>query len=122
MIKRQILAFLARFGLSIFGMWVCITLFGTIIGEYDFRLFIAAGLIFAIVNTVVRPLVTLFSLPLIVLTMGLFTFLVNVAMISISVWILPNVEMSFLNATLASIVMSAINGLVNLAFSPYNIK
>lgn len=122
MIKHQIIEFLTRFMLSVFGMWVCITLFGHISGSYNIGLFILAGLIFSLVNSIVKPLITLFSLPLIVLTMGLFTFLVNVAMVSISIWIIPGVTMNFIDATMSAIVMSLINGLVNLWITPYNIN
>lgn len=122
MIKHQIIEFLTRFMLSILGMWVCITLFGHISGSHDIRLFILAGLIFSLVNSIVKPLITLFSLPLIVLTMGLFTFLVNIAMVSISIWIIPGVTMNFIDATMSAIVMSAINSIVNLWITPYNIN
>lgn len=120
MIKHQLLAFALRWLLSSFGMWICITLFGTIIGDYDYKLFILAGLIFSLVNSVVRPLATMFALPLIVFTMGLFTILINTAMVALTIWLLPGVEMNFWQAALSSIVMSIANGLVNFWITPYN--
>lgn len=122
MIKNQIIAFLLRWALSTLGMWISISLFGTIIGDYDIWLFVFAGFVFSLVNALVRPLATTFALPLIVLTMGLFTILINTAMVAITVWIIPEVTMDFWGATLSSIVMSIANGLVNFWLTAYNKK
>ena len=122
MIKRQLLGFTVRWVLSSFGMWIAITLFGTITGAYDAWLFIAAGLIFSLVNALVRPFATTMALPLIVLTMGIFTIIINTAMVALTIHLLPNVAMSFLGAAASSIIMSIINGLVNFWITPYNRK
>ena len=122
MIKQQILAFIFRWASSTFGMWICINLFGTIVGNYDAWLFVLAGLVFSIVNSVVKPLATTFTLPLIIVSMGLFTILINTAMVGLTIWILPNVSMDFLGATFSSIIMSIANGLVNFSTPLYNNK
>lgn len=122
MIKHQILAFIFRWALSSFGMWICITLFGTIVGDYSAWLFVLAGLIFSLVNSFVRPLATTFTLPLIVISMGLFTILINTAMVGLTIWILPNVTMNFVGAVFSSIIMSIANGLVNFWTPLYNNK
>ncbi len=120
MIKRQIVAFLLGWALSTLGMWISITLFGVITGDYNAWLFVLAGLIFSIVNTVIRPLATVFSLPLIIVSLGLFTIIINTSMVALTIWIMPNVTMDFWGAVLSSIVMSIANGLVNFGLSPYN--
>ena len=122
MIKQQIFAFILRWVLSAFGMWICITLFGTIIGPYNVWLFILAGLVFSLVNSLVKPFATTFTLPLIILSMGLFTILINAAMISLTIWLIPNVTMDFLGTVFSSIVMSIVNGLVNFSTPLYNNK
>ncbi|MBQ3306448.1 phage holin family protein [Candidatus Saccharibacteria bacterium] len=122
MIKRQLLGFLARWVLSSFGMWICITLFGKIYGENSFWLFILAGLIFSVVNSLVRPLMTLMALPLIVFTMGLFTLIINIAVVGLAIWLTPDVSMDFMGALLSSLVMSLVNGVVNFWISPYTSK
>lgn len=122
MIKKQFFGFLARWVLSSFGMWICITLFGKIYGESTFWLFVLAGLIFSIVNSLIRPLITLMALPLIVFTMGLFTLLINTAIVALAIWLTPNVTMDFTGAILSSLVMSLVNGVVNFWISPYTSK
>src|SRR5450830_104366 len=45
------------------------------------------GLIFGLVNAFVKPLVSLLSLPLTVLTLGLFTIVINAAMLYLTSWL-----------------------------------
>lgn len=120
MIKDQIFVFLLRWAFSSAGMWLCITLFGHLSGESTFWLYVVAGLIFSLVNSVIKPLATLVSLPLIILTLGLFVLLINTAMVGLTIWILPNVEISFGGAILSALTMSMINYLVNFLVPAYN--
>lgn len=48
---------------------------------------IIIGLIFGIVNTLIKPVVTLFSLPLIVLSLGIFTLVVNALMLLLTAYL-----------------------------------
>ena len=48
---------------------------------------LVVGLIFGIVNAIVRPLTKLLSLPLIILTLGLFIFVVNALMLQFTSWL-----------------------------------
>lgn len=122
MVKQQILFFLLRWLVSSTAMWLCINLFGTIIGEQNIWLYVAAGLIFSLVNSFIKPLATLISLPLIIFTLGFFTLVVNVAMVALTIWILPGVEMGFWGVVGSTIVISLINGLVNFLVPAYNEK
>lgn len=101
-------------------MWVCLSLFATIDQQANVWLFVVAGLVFSLVNSIVKPLVTTFALPLIIVSMGIFTILINVGMVALSVWILPTVRISFFGATMSALTMSVINGLANLLLPDYN--
>jgi len=48
---------------------------------------LVVGMIFGLVNTFIRPLVRLFTFPLLILTLGLFTFIINAMMLSITSWL-----------------------------------
>ena len=119
---RSIIGFLARWALSSLGMWICITLFGVITGENRFEIYVVAGLVFSLVNSIVRPLATMVAVPLIFFTMGLFKLVINIAIVGITIWIVPDVSMSLGGACLSSLVMSLVNGLVNFWIKPYTIK
>ncbi len=121
MVKRQFFRFILRWFVSSVAMYICINCFATLKPEAEwmrtsFWLYLGAGLIFSIVNTVVKPLLTIFALPLIIVTMGLFTVIVNTAMVGLTIWIMPDVNITFLGAVESCLLMSAINYLVNLAF------
>jgi putative membrane protein len=45
------------------------------------------GLIFGVVNALVKPLVSLLSLPITILTLGLFTIVINAAMLYLTSWL-----------------------------------
>lgn len=56
----------------------------------------AVALIFGAVNTVIRPIVILLSLPLNILTLGLFTFVINALMLLLTSGIAQRLGLGFL--------------------------
>jgi putative membrane protein len=97
-------------------MWLVINLFGSIDANVSggVWLYAVAGLVLSLVNSIVRPLVTLLSLPMIILSMGVFTILINIAMMALTIWILPGVHIDLIGAVLGTLTISVLNGLVNL--------
>lgn len=76
----------------------------------DFGGAIVAALVLGIVNAVIRPVVLLLTLPLNILTLGLFTFVVNAIMLYIVAGVTHRVRLdSFLAAFLGAIVLSVIS-------------
>lgn len=114
--KRQFLVFLIRWPLNSIGLWIAVRLLGTGVSdaeiESSFGVFLLAGLIFSIINSVLRPLVIILSLPAILLTLGLFIFVVNGFMVWVSLQLTPGLEMSFWNSILAGMILSLINYIV----------
>lgn len=53
------------------------------------------GIIFGLINAFIRPVVKLFTLPLLVLTLGLFTFIINALMLGITSWISGRLQLGF---------------------------
>jgi putative membrane protein len=69
--------------------------------------FLLAGLLLGIVNAVVRPVVVFLTLPLTVLTLGLFLFVVNAAMLAFVASLLEQFTISgFFAALLGSVIVS----------------
>jgi putative membrane protein len=56
---------------------------------------VLVALLFGLVNAVIKPIAKLLSFPAIVLTLGLFTFIVNAFMLQITEWISDAVGLSF---------------------------
>lgn len=103
--------------------WICnvIALFvaawilsGVSYGNQWWTLFIAAA-VFTLVNAWVKPILTVLSIPFIVVTLGLFYFLINVLMLYLTDWIVPDFEIkTFWWGVLAAIIVSIMNGLLNM--------
>jgi putative membrane protein len=103
--------------------WICnvIALFvaawilsGVSYGNQWWTLFIAAA-VFTLVNAWVKPILAVLSIPFIVVTLGLFYFLINVLMLYLTDWIVPDFEIkTFWWGVLAAIIVSVMNGLLNL--------
>jgi len=77
MIKQFLLRWLVNF----LGLWMAANLVTGITYGDKVRYLILAALIFSIVNALIRPLVIILALPAIVLTLGLFTLVVNTLML-----------------------------------------
>jgi putative membrane protein len=54
-----------------------------------------AALVFGLVNALIRPLVTLLTCPLIILTLGLFTLVINAGMLLLASWLAGIVGLGF---------------------------
>jgi len=71
-----------------------ITLEGDSTGETILTLVIVA-VIFGLVNLVIKPIIKLLSLPLIILTLGLFIFIVNALMLQLTSWLASVWDLNF---------------------------
>ena len=56
---------------------------------------LVVGLIFGVVNAFVRPVVTLLSLPFIILTLGLMIFVINALMLMLTGWLAGQLGVAF---------------------------
>lgn len=73
------------------------------------------ALFLGIVNMLLKPILILITLPINILTLGLFTFVINGVIILLASWAVKGFQVSgFWIAVLFSIVLSLINYLMNL--------
>ena len=117
--QQQFLVFFIRWALNSFGLWVAVRLFGTGYQNVEvttgFWGFILAGLIFSVVNSLLKPLAVVLSLPAILLTLGLFVLVVNGFLVYLSLLLAPGISMSFINSIITGIILSLINYIVSAA-------
>ncbi|MFF0108945.1 phage holin family protein [Streptomyces hirsutus] len=95
-----------------------ITLSGDSTGK-EIGTLILVALIFGVVNSLVKPLVQLISLPLLVLTLGLFTLVVNALMLLLTSWLADVFDLSFhvegfWTAVLGGLVVSVVSWALNV--------
>jgi len=117
--KQQFLVFIIRWVLSSFGLWIAVRLLGSGYENVEITAgisgYLIAGFIFSIVNSVLKPLAVILSLPAILLSLGLFMLVVNGALVYLSILLSPGIEMSFFNSILTGIILSLINYIVSAA-------
>jgi len=75
--------------------------------------FLLAGLIFSVINSVLKPIIVILSLPAILLTLGLFMIIVNGLLVYISLRFTPGISMSFINSVLTGMILSLVNYIVS---------
>jgi putative membrane protein len=120
-------SFLIKTAVNGVALWVAALAVGGIrLGEDDpalsTRLLTIAlvALIFGVINAVIKPVVALLSLPFIVLTLGLFTLIVNAFMLQITAWIAEPlgldfaVDSFFWDAVVGAIVITLVSMVLNV--------
>jgi putative membrane protein len=104
--------FLIRWAVSALGLWVAQAIVPGMRIQGAATLWIAA-LLLGFVNAVVRPLLVFFTLPITVLTLGLFLLVINAAMLGLVAAMLERFTISgFWSALLGAIVVSLVSWLV----------
>ncbi len=71
--------------------------------------YLLIALIFAAVNVLVKPLLKLFSFPLLLLTLGLFLIVINAAMFGLTAWLTDRLSVDGVGpAVIAALIISAV--------------
>ncbi len=118
-------AFIVRLLVNAFAIWLTTLL----VSGFEFVgadtdggmvvILLVVALIFGLVNSIVRPIVSFLSLPLYILTLGLFTLVVNALMLLLTAWITGQTDWGiriegFWVAVLAALLISVFSFLVSL--------
>jgi putative membrane protein len=116
--------FLLRWLVNFLGLWAAAELMtGSINYNANLRVLLIAALIFSLVNATIRPLVVILSLPAIVLTLGLFTLVVNAFMLYLVTKIYPSFHLrSFWTAVVATVIIWVVNYLLTELLEPKHEK
>ena len=81
---------------------------------------IIVAIIFGLINALVRPIVKLLTLPINIITLGLFTLVINALMLMLTTWLSGALSLeggifaSFFTAFIAAIIISIISTILSL--------
>jgi putative membrane protein len=101
--------FLLRAAITALGLWVASEIFDGLYFASPAKLLVAAVLL-GVVNAFVRPLAFILTLPLTVLSLGLFLLVLNAAMVGLVAWMVPGFEISgFWTAVGAALIVSLVS-------------
>ncbi len=116
---------LIKIGVNAAALWVAaFFISGIHLGEgkfgSKFATVILVAAVFGLVNAVVKPIATFFAFPFIILTLGLFTFVVNALMLELTAWLSVPLGLSFRidhffwDAILGAVVITIVSMLLNI--------
>ena len=109
--------FVVTWFFNIIALWVAAELIDGIGYSGNEWVIVLAALVFSLVNIFVKPLVILFTLPLVILTLGLALFFVNLLMLYLTSWIVDDFKVeSFGAAILATIIVWIVNTVLEAVF------
>jgi putative membrane protein len=101
--------FLIRAALVALGLWLATAWVNGFSIDTPATL-ILAGILLGIVNSIVRPIAILLTLPMTILTLGLFLLVINAGMVALVAWILPGMHVAgFWAAFWTSVVVSLVS-------------
>ncbi len=79
----------------------------------------AVGLIFGVLNAVIKPILFVLSLPVLILTLGLFTFILNAIMLWLTSWVAGWFDLGFVvqefwwDAVLGALIITIVSMILN---------
>ena len=110
---------LLRLLINAFALWAATRLVPGISFDGDWRLLFVVALVFGILNVLVRPVLKLLTLPLLIVTLGLFTFVLNAFMLWLTGAISDALDLGFhvdgfWAAFLGALVVTAVSFMLSL--------
>jgi len=84
---------------------------------YDFWSGLAAAALLGIVNAIIRPLIILLTLPINIMTLGLFTLVINAFMLRLVAWLVGGITITgFWAAFWGALIISLVSWFLSLFF------
>ena len=106
-------AFLAKWFITAVSIFIVANVFGIIHIE-NLRALMLAALILGILNAILRPVLIILTLPITILSLGLFTLVINGLLLYAVAGLVSGFEItSFWRAFLAALLISVVNALIN---------
>ncbi len=75
---------------------------------------IIAAVVLALINTIVRPVIVLLTLPISMLTLGSFLLVINASMLYLAAWLVNGFDVGgYWDALIASLIISVVVAMLN---------
>src|SRR4029078_8091378 len=76
-------------GVNALALWVANAIWDSV-SLHGFWAYFSGAVVLGVANAVLKPILAILTLPLIILTLGLFYLLINIAIAALAEWIAPN--------------------------------
>ncbi len=112
--ERLFYSFLTRWLVCSLGIWIAAGLLGSSITyDRELRVIVIAGLVLALINVFIKPILVIFSLPAILFSLGLFMIIINGLTVFIASKLYSSLHVTnFWAAVFAGMVIGLVNYLV----------
>src|SRR6188472_405446 len=85
----MLIRLLIAWAVNALALWICDGIFSSV-SIHGAWAYIIGAAVLGIANAVIKPILALLTLPLIIVTLGLFLLVINIAMVALAEWIAPN--------------------------------
>ena len=110
----MLLRFLVHLGVSALALWIVTRIVPGVWVDTPLALLLAA-LVLGIVNTLVRPILFILTLPITCLTLGLFYLVVNAIAFGLTAWLVPGFRVhGFVPAVVGALCVSVLSWVLGL--------
>lgn len=114
--KKQFIKFLIRWFANSAGLLLAARLFNVVHYQNRLSVIIIAGFILSILNALIKPILVIFTLPAIILTLGIFMLIINGFIVFLVSYLYGNLQISsFWAAVLVGMVIGLVNYIVTIA-------
>jgi putative membrane protein len=113
--KKQFITLVFRWLVNCLGLWAAAELFNLVNYQQTWSVILVGGLLLALLNALIKPILIIFTLPAIALTLGLFLIIINGFIVYlVSLLYGPLQISSFWAALLVGIVIGLVNYIVTI--------
>lgn len=111
---QPIVRFLLFWGLNTLVLWVASEVFASV--RFDsWSALVVSGLLFGIAHAVLKPALVVLTLPITVVTLGLFLLVINALLLLLVAWLVPGFHApDFWPAVLVGLFISVFSFILNL--------
>lgn len=112
------IGFLIRAAIVALGLWLATACVPGVVIDTPTTL-VLAGLLLGVVNSVLRPILIVLTLPVTLLTFGLFVLVINAGMVALVAWMLPGMHIAgFWSAFWTALLVSLVSTVGSLFIGP----
>ena len=119
---KRLLILITKLAINALALLLVTQMFERIWFDND-QAMIAAAVLLALINTYLRPIVVVLTLPINIITLGLFTLVINAAMLKLVAWVIPAFHVEgFWTAIGGALIISVVSFLLNWFLQPNSVR
>jgi putative membrane protein len=109
------IGFLLRAAIVALGLWLA-TLWVPGVHIDSPTTLLLAGILLGVVNSIIRPIAILLTLPMTIVTLGLFLLVINAGMVALVAWMLPGMHVAGFGSAFWTALLVSLTGMVGSWF------